>query len=99
MAHEALTYLAFGALDAPAPRSGYAYLRLNGEDVGLYADIETLDKVALEKRFGTFEEPPQHLYEGESGDDVREGGAADFGADEGDESDLTDLEALIDAVN
>jgi CotH kinase protein len=99
MAHEALTYLAFGALDAPAPRSGYAYLRLNGEDVGLYADVETLDKVALEKRFGTFADPPQHLYEGESGDDVRVGGAAGFEADEGDEEDRADLEGLVDAVN
>lgn len=99
MAHEALTYLAFGALDAPAPRSGYAYLRLNGEDVGLYADVETLDKVALEKRFGAFEDPPQHLYEGESGDDVRVGGAGSFEVDEGDEEDRADLEALIEAVN
>jgi hypothetical protein len=97
MAHEALTYLAFGAVDVPAPRSGYAYLRLNGEDIGLYADIETLDKVALEKRFGTFEDP-QHLYEGESGDDVLEGEAGSFEVDEGDEEDRADLEALIDAV-
>jgi hypothetical protein len=98
MAHEALTYLAFGALDAPAPRSGYAYLRLNGEDVGLYADVENLDKVALEKRFGSFEDPPQHLYEGENGDDVLEGEADSFEVDEGDEADRADLEALIDAV-
>jgi len=98
MAHEALSYLAFGAVGAPAPRSGYAYLRLNGEDVGLYADVETLDKVALEKRFGTFEDPPQHLYEGESGDDVLEGEAGSFEVDEGDEEDRADLEALIEAV-
>jgi hypothetical protein len=99
MVHEALTYLAFGAADAPASRSGYAYLRLNGEDVGLYADIENLDKVALEKRFGSFEDPPQHLYEGESGDDVLEGKADSFEVDEGDEEERADLEALIEAVN
>lgn len=99
MAHEALTYLAFGALDAPALRAGYAYLRLNGEDVGLYANVETLDKVALEKRFGSFEDPPQHLYEGESGDDVLEGEADSFEVDEGDEEERPDLEALIEAVN
>ncbi|HET9197175.1 MAG TPA: CotH kinase family protein [Solirubrobacterales bacterium] len=99
MVHEALTYRTFGALDVPAPRSGYAYLRLNGEDVGLYADVETLDDIALEKRFGTFEDPPQHLYEGESGDDVREGEAGSFEADEGDEEERADLEALIEAVN
>jgi CotH kinase protein len=98
MAHEALSYLAFGGLEVPAPRSGYAYLRLNGEDVGLYADVETLDKVALEKRFGSFEDPPQHLYEGESGDDVLPGKAGSFEVDEGDEVDRADLQALILAV-
>jgi hypothetical protein len=99
MAHEALSYLAFGAAEVPAPRSGYAYLRLNGEDVGLYADVETLDKVALEKRFGTFKAPPQHLYEGESGHDVLPGEAEFFEADEGEEEEWDDLEALIEAVN
>ncbi len=99
MVHEALTYLAFGATGAPASRSGYAYLRLNGDDVGLYADVENLDKVALEKRFGTFEDPPQHLYEGEIDDDVVSGGAGLFEVDEGDEEERGDLEALIEAVN
>jgi hypothetical protein len=98
MVHEALTYLAFGATAAPASRSGYVYLRLNGDDVGLYADVENLDKVALEKRFGVFEDPPQHLYEGESGDDVLEGEADGFEVDEGDEEERADLEALIEAV-
>jgi hypothetical protein len=99
MVHEALSYLAFGAAEVPAPRSGYAYLRLNGEDVGLYADVETLDKVALEKRFGSFEAPPQHLYEGENGHDVLPGEAEFFEADEGEEEEWDDLEALIEAVN
>jgi hypothetical protein len=99
MVHEALTYLAFGAAGAPASRSGYAYLRLDGEDVGLYADVENLDKIALEKRFGSFEDPPQHLYEGEMDDDVVSGGADLFEVDEGDEEERADLEALIEAVN
>jgi hypothetical protein len=99
MVHEALTYLAFGAAGAPASRSGYAYLRLNGEDIGLYADVENLDKVALEKRFGTFEDPPQHLYEGEIDDDVVSGGVELFEVDEGDEVERADLDALIEAVN
>jgi hypothetical protein len=98
MAHEVLTYMTFGALDAPASRAGYAYVRLNGEDVGLYADLETLDVIALEKRFGPFEDP-QHLYEGESGDDVADGAVDAFSVDEGDEVERGDLEALIEAVN
>jgi hypothetical protein len=99
MAHEALTYATFGWLDAPASRAGYAYVRLNGEDIGLYADLETLDDIALEKRFGTFEDPPQHLYEGESGDDVVEGAVDAFSVGEGDEEERADLEALIEAVD
>jgi len=99
MVHEALSYLAFGATEVQAPRSGYAYLRLNGEDVGLYADVETLDKVALEKRFGSFEAPPQHLYEGENGHDVLPGEAEFFEADEGEGEEWDDLEAVIEAVN
>lgn len=99
MVHEALSYLVFGAAEVPAPRSGYAYLRLNGEAIGLYADVETLDKVALEKRFGTFDDPPQHLYEGENGHDVLPGEAEAFEADEGEEEERDDLEALIEAAN
>jgi CotH kinase protein len=98
MAHEALTYLTFGALGSPASRSGYVYLRINGEDVGLYADIENLDDIGLEKRFGEFDDP-QHLYEGESGVDVLPGEAEKYEVDEGDDEEFGDLEALIAAVN
>jgi spore coat protein CotH len=98
MLHEALAYATFGAAGVPAPRSGYAYLRVNGEDFGLYADIETLDEIGLEKRFGPFDDP-QHLYEGEKGHDVVPGQAAAFEVDEGDDADVSDLEALIEAVD
>lgn len=101
MIHEVLSYAAFGAAGVPAPRAGFAFVRVNGEDFGLYLDLETLDKVALEKRFGPFDKEVQHLYEGEEGDDVRPGSALDFEVDEGEEGadKRADLEALIDAVN
>lgn len=99
MIHEALAYATFAAAGVPSSRGGYAYVRVNGEDFGLYANVETLDKVALEKRFGPFQKPPQHLYEGEKGHDVTPGGAGDFEIDEGEKNDRGDLEALIDAVN
>jgi hypothetical protein len=99
MLHESLAYATFAAAGVPSSRGGYAYVRLNGEDLGLYANVETLDKIALEKRFGPFQKPPQHLYEGEKGHDVTPGGAGDFEVDEGDEADISDLEALIEAVN
>jgi hypothetical protein len=99
MTHETLSYAAFRASGVPAPRTGFAYLYVNGEDFGLELNVETMDDLALEKRFGAFKKPPQHLYEGASGADVEPGRATDFEVDEGDEADLSDLEALIGAAN
>jgi hypothetical protein len=98
MIHEVLAYRAFAAARVPSPRTGYAYVYLNDEDFGLHLNLETLDKIALEKRFGSFQEPPQHLYEGAYGNDVGTGGAGAFEIDEGKDERL-DLEALIERVN
>ncbi len=95
MVHEALAYEAFRAVGIAAPRTGYAYVRVNGEDYGLYMNVETLDDVGLARWFGA----TAHLYEGSYGSDVTPGGAAAFEVDEGDEEDRSDLEALIAAAN
>jgi hypothetical protein len=95
MIHETLAYAAFRAAGVPAPRTGYAYVRVNGADYGLYLDVETLDDVALKGLFAS----TQHLYEGEYTDDVSPGGAGSFGVDEGSDTDRADLDALITAVN
>ncbi|HEX6752969.1 MAG TPA: CotH kinase family protein [Solirubrobacterales bacterium] len=95
--HETLAYTAFRAAGVPASRTGYADVRVNGEDFGLYLNVETLDDVGLERWFGEFDDP-QHLYEGEYATDVTPGGASAFSVDEGDEDVRTDLEALIAAV-
>ena len=63
----------------------------------MHLNVETLDKVALEQRFGEFEDP-QHLYEGAYGADVSPGSASLFEVDEGDDEDRSDLEALIAAT-
>ncbi|HEU4735547.1 MAG TPA: CotH kinase family protein [Solirubrobacterales bacterium] len=98
MVHETLAYAAFRAAGVPASRTGFAYLRVNGEDFGVYLNLENLDDIALVKLFGSFDDETQHLYEGERGDDVFPGGAAGFEIDEGPD-DRSDLEALVDAVN
>jgi len=95
MVHEALAYEAFRAAGVAAPRTGYAYVRVNGEDYGLYLNVETLDDVGLARWFGA----TAHLYEGSYGSDVTPGGAAAFEVDEGDEENRSDLEALIAAAN
>ena len=99
MLHETLAYSAFRAAGVPASRTGYAYVRVNGQDFGLYLNLETLDDVSLTRLFGKpFDEKTQHLYEGEEGHDVAPGEAPEFEIDEG-EKDRTDLEALIEAAN
>ena len=70
MTHETLAYQAFHALAVPAPHTGFTYLSVNGKSYGLHLNIETQDKDSLEKQFGPFLSPPQHLYEGEYGADV-----------------------------
>lgn len=98
MVHETLAYAAFRTAGVPASRTGFAYLRVNGVDFGVYLNLENLDDIALAKLFGSFDDETQHLYEGERGDDVFPGGAAGFEIDEGPD-DRSDLEALVDAVN
>lgn len=95
MAHETLAYAAFRAVGVPAPRTGYAYVRVNGEDYGVYLDVETLDAIALQSRFST----TQHLYEGNYTNDMVPGAAPAFEVDEGSTTDRSDLDALIAAVD
>lgn len=98
MVHETAAYEAFQALGVPSPHTGFAFLRVNGESFGLHLNIETLDKIALEKRFGPFLSPPQHLYEGEYGADVTPAKFGELEVDEGKEGSKGDLEALVAAV-
>ena len=99
MIHETLAYASFRANGVPAPRTSFAYVYVNGEDFGLELNIETVDADLLEKRFGSFDSETQHLYEGEDGTDVIPGDAPEFEVDEGEEGNIADLEALIEAVN
>jgi CotH kinase protein len=100
MLHEMLSYSAFRDAGVPASRTGYAFVRVNGEPYGLYLNLESLDVIALERIFGSpFQNPPQHLYEASYGYDLYPGEAGKFEVDEGKNKTRTDLEALITAVN
>lgn len=98
MIREVLSYETFRANDVVAPRTGYAYVWLNGTDYGLHLNVETMDDVALKGAFGEFDDP-QHLYEGPAGVNLAPGSAGMYEVDEGDEEELSDLEALITAAN
>ena len=94
MVHETLAYRAFREAGVPAPRTGYAFVRINGDAYGVYLNVETMDDVALKRLFSS----TGHLYEGGAGADVKPGQAGRFEIDEGDEDDTSDLDGLIAAV-
>ena len=98
MTHETLSYTLHRALGVPASRTGFAYLRLNGEDFGVYMNVENYDNVAMAKKFGSFDGDVQHVYEGENGADVKPELLSKFEVDEGPDA-ISDLEELATAVN
>jgi CotH kinase protein len=94
MIHEALGYRVFRAMGVAAPRVGYANVSFNGAEYGLYANIETLDKVALPRWYGAGQ--TTHLYEGSYWTDAITDHVANFEIDEGTD-DRSDLHALANA--
>jgi len=95
MIREVLGYRVFREMAVPSSRTGYSFVRVNGNDYGVYLNIETMDDVALPRWYSS----TGHLYEGDYGTDVVPGDAPNFEVDEGDAEDLSDLEALIAAAN
>lgn len=59
--HEVVAYAAFRAAGIPASRVGYAWVTVNGEDYGLYTNVETADRDYLERNVGHRD---GNLYEG-----------------------------------
>ncbi|MFZ5481529.1 MAG: CotH kinase family protein [Myxococcota bacterium] len=58
--HEVLAYRVFEAAGVPSLRTGYAWVRMNGEDFGLYLNVETPDDEWLER---VYAEPSGNLYD------------------------------------
>jgi hypothetical protein len=90
--HEIVGYTIFRAAGVHAPRAGYAWVRVNGADFGLYVNLEDMDTVSLGKAYSS----TAHLYEAQYGTDLWPG--MDVEVDEGDNDD-GDLEALITAAH
>lgn len=93
--HEAMSYEIFRAMNVPAARTGYAEVKVNGDQYGLYLNVETLDDQFLEGFFDS----TGHLYEGSHPSDFRQDLISLFEVDEGDEEEISDLETLVAAVD
>lgn len=96
MIAEALTSTTLRDLGIAAPRVGYAFVRVNGAPYGLYANVETIDSVFAARWFAS----TQHVLENPTaGFDLVESNVDGFDVDEGSDTDLRDLRALIDAAS
>lgn len=95
MLHEWVAYGLYRDRDLPAPRVGYGWVVVNGQEYGLYSNIEVYDQAVFRK--GHFPST-QHLYEGPSGSDFSGSLSGGFEVDHGDPLDRSDLDAAIAAL-
>lgn len=104
LVHEFGAYKLYNAMGVIAPSTGWAEVFVNGKSKGIYLNVETPDDIFLSKRFN---DPTQHLYEGQAFADLKpgndSGGEFDgkFTVDEGWAAtpSKADLTALIAAAN
>jgi hypothetical protein len=92
---QCLAYDMFRAAGVPAPRCNFAHVTLNGEDLGLFVHVESLDKEFLEKNF---DDASGKMYEGTLSDFRPEyDGTFDLKTEDV-EDDRAELDALVDAL-
>lgn len=91
---QCLGYSLFRAAGVPAPRCSFAHVQVNGEDLGIYSNVESLKKNFLGRHFA---DNSGNLYE--SGGDFRPGHTQGFQPKVNkDNPDCTDLEGVVDAL-
>ncbi len=102
--HERTAYDLFRAMGVPSPRVGYAVVRVNGQDYGLYSVVEVYDDVFLDRHY---EDSTGNLYDGDyylwpdwnySLIDFTESQYGLIALDEGQDVGLVDVRAVVDAI-
>jgi hypothetical protein len=96
MLHEALGYQVYAAAGVAVPNTGYVRLTVDGQEQGLYLNVETIDRLFLER---AFHDSSGILYEGAYGVDLRDGDESKFERHEGVDPDHAQLTSLIRAVH
>jgi spore coat protein H len=89
--HQCISYDLFAAAGVPAPRCGFVRVAVNGDDLGLYVNVESIDKRFLRRHFDSDE---GNLYEG-TFSDFRPAWIGTFERKTNEEdTDRSDLEAI-----
>ncbi|MEO7328943.1 MAG: CotH kinase family protein [Minicystis sp.] len=60
-----LAFELYAKAKIPAPRCNFAHITVNGEDLGIYNNVEPIDEAMLTRTFG---DPKGNLYEGQLSD-------------------------------
>jgi len=60
--HERIAFQIYEAMGVAAPRVGYLWVTVNGQDYGLYADMEAVDDRFLSRAYA---DPTGNLYDGD----------------------------------
>jgi spore coat protein CotH len=94
MLRTCLAYQYFAAAGVPASGCAFAHVVVNGEDLGLYANVEPVDEALVERVTGAADAP---LFEGTLSD-LRPGWTQTFEADS-DAADLGQLDAAVAALD
>ena len=89
-----LAYKTYAAAGVPAPRCTLAHVIVNGEDLGVYANVEPIDENFLTRRGFS---PDGALFEGTLSD-FREGWTGTFDP-ETESADVADLHRVVEAVD
>ena len=63
--HTCLALQLFAKAGVPTPRCNFAHLTVNGKDLGVYTNIESVDEAMLQRTFG---DASGNLYEGQMSD-------------------------------
>ncbi|MFH1468092.1 MAG: CotH kinase family protein [Pseudomonadota bacterium] len=90
---QCLGYEIFRAAGIPASRCSFAHVTVNGEDLGVYSNVESVEPPMLAR---WFDDPQGDLWEGQ-GSDFREGWLGTFDVQEGD-GDPAWLQRVVDAL-
>jgi hypothetical protein len=93
--HEWLAYDLLGAAGAPAARTGYARVSVDGEDFGPYLHVETFADTLVDRTWPS----TRHLYEGAYGQDLVDDDVPDLEVDVGSGKDREDLQAIVDLLD
>lgn len=93
MMHEHVAYWMYRQAGVPAARANHAWLTLNGEPYGLFANVETVDRTLIGRWFA---DPEGTLYEVHDVD-FYDGYIEDFTLEYG-EDDRTNLQGTADAM-